>query len=609
MSSTHPEIQRITNAIIERSRDSRTAYVERMQRFMQQHPPRQRLSCGNLAHAYAGCNQNDKQQLIASNNSSNASPNLGIITSYNDMLSAHQPYYRYPDLIKKTANALGATAQVAGAVPAMCDGITQGQPGMELSLHSRDVVAMSTTIGLSHNVFDGNLFLGICDKIVPGMLMGALEFGHLPAVFVPAGPMPTGISNKEKAYQRQQFVEKKITREQMLKVESSAYHSPGTCTFYGTANSNQMIVEMLGLQLPGSSFVAPDTALRDDLTKQAVRTLISNTAVNNYQPLYQVVNEKSIINAVVGLLATGGSTNHSIHMVAIARCAGIDLRWDDIHELSQHIPQLTRIYPNGQADVNDFQNAGGMHVVVRELLAAKLIHNDVHRVDGDGFGAFLRRPELSDEDTLCYLPIDEAAIDDSIIATAKSPFAASGGMQLLKGNVGQCIVKTSAVADEHRVVEAPAKVFDSQAGFKQAFDDGELQGDFIAVVRYQGPKANGMPELHQLLPILGGLQDKGQKVALITDGRMSGASGKVPCAIHLTPEAADEGIIAKIEDGDMIRLDTQSSFELTLLVDQQQLEKRNIIPAPTANDLVGVQPFQILRTSINNASDGASFLL
>ncbi len=603
----NPTVEEVTAAIIKRSQASRQAYIAAMKSCMAQNPPRKRLSCGNLAHGIAACAQAEKERIAQGK-----TPNLGIITAYNDMLSAHQPYAEYPQQIKEAARELGATAQVAGGVPAMCDGVTQGQPGMELSLHSRDVVAMATAIGLSHNMFDGNLFLGICDKIVPGMLIGALQFGHLPAVFVPAGPMPSGLPNREKAAKRQLFAEKKISREEMLSVESASYHSPGTCTFYGTANSNQMLMELLGVQLAGASFINPGTALRTALTRAAVEKLIAITAAQDYRPLYEVVTELSIVNAIIGLLATGGSTNHTMHLITIARAAGIHLCWEDMQQLSTAVPLLARIYPNGQADVNHFQAAGGMAYLIHELRHGGYLNEDVVNVMGAGLDSYCCKPELVDsKDNAPAQVIWKEEItragDAAVLAGAERPFAEDGGIRLLQGNLGQAIIKVSAVAAEHRSVEAPCRVFDSQDELKAAFENGELFRDLIAVVRFQGAAANGMPELHKMSPLLGVVQDRGFKVALITDGRMSGASGKVPAAIHLSPEAARGGLLGKIQDGDVIQLDADRG-QLELKVDAKTLDKRKPVKQAPAATTLGREIFRRLRASINRPEQGADVL-
>lgn len=604
---TNPVVAQVTERLINRSQETRAAYLDRMKTAMEETPPKKRLSCGNLAHAFAACGQDDKQTIAeqAASEGNLSSVNLGIITAYNDMLSAHQPFKDYPDQIKQRAAQLGSTAQVAGGVPAMCDGVTQGQAGMELSLFSRDVVAMATVVGLSHNMFDGNLFLGVCDKIVPGMIIGAMEFGHLPAVFVPAGPMPSGISNKEKASQRQLFAQGKIDQKQMLAVESASYHSPGTCTFYGTANSNQMLMEMLGVQLAGTSFVQPDTELRRALTDAAVDKLIQSTEANgNYRPLYEVVNEKSLVNALVGLLATGGSTNHSLHLVAIARSAGIQLDWSDMDELSGVVPLLARVYPNGQADVNHFHEAGGMSFLVHELRRGGLLNEDVVNIMGEGLSAY-EKPARLDNAQATWTSKATSSSDLTVIASIDKPFASNGGLSLLKGNLGKAVIKVSAVAEEHRVIEAPARVFESQNELKQAFDEGELFKDMVAVVRFQGPAANGMPELHKLTPLLGVALDKGFKVALVTDGRMSGASGKVPAAIHLSPEALSGGLIAKIQNGDPIRVDADKGT-IDLLVDEQELARRSNAILQAEPQTIGRGLFHSMRNLVDIAENGAA---
>lgn len=605
----NPIVEKVTAQLIERSRKTRRSYLDRMSYAMDHTPPKKRLSCGNLAHAFAACSQEEKdlisEQARDFNGRATESVNLGITTAYNDMLSAHQPFKDYPDQIKAAAKKFGSTAQIAGGVPAMCDGVTQGQAGMELSLFSRDVVAMATAIGLSHNMFDGHLFLGVCDKIVPGMLMGALEFGHLPAVFVPAGPMPSGISNKEKASQRQLYAEGKIDEKQMLAVESASYHSPGTCTFYGTANSNQMLMEMLGVQLAGASFVQPDTDLRTALTDAAVEKLIQATMVNgDYRSLSEVVTEKSLINALIGLLATGGSTNHSLHLVAIARSAGIQLQWSDMDELSSAVPLLARVYPNGQADVNHFHHAGGMGFLVHELRRAELLNEDVVNIMGEGLSHYEKAAELVNGKVVWNRAITRSE-DLTVLANVDAPFAENGGLRLLNGNLGKSVIKVSAVAEDQRVIEAPAVVFQSQDALKQAFERGELFKDFVAVVRFQGPSANGMPELHKMTPFLGIIQDRGFKVALVTDGRMSGASGKVPAAIHLSPEALSGGLIGKVQDGDMIRLDTDSGA-LELLVHDEELAARHPETNTAEPQTIGRGLFEAFRQTVSIAELGAA---
>lgn len=607
----NPVVNAVTNELIERSAATRQTYLDRMRYSMEHTPPKRKLSCGNLAHAFAANPDSEKttiaDQVYAPSIASDRlnSTNLGIITAYNDMLSAHQPLKDYPDQIKAASLALGSTAQVAGGVPAMCDGVTQGHEGMELSLFSRDVVALATAVGLSHNMFDGNLFLGVCDKIVPGMMMGALEFGHLPAVFVPAGPMPTGMSNDEKAKQRQLFAEGKIDRRQMLEVESACYHSAGTCTFYGTANSNQMLMEMLGVQLAGASFVQPGTELRSALTKAAVEQLIRSTEQNgNYRPLYEVVTEKSIINALVGLLATGGSTNHSLHLVAIARCAGIMLDWSDIDRLSQAVPLLARVYPNGSADVNHFQQAGGMAYLVHELRRAELLNEDVVNIMGSDLSAYEYAPELENGEAVWKNRVTSST-DTSVLTSIDNAFASNGGLSLLNGNLGKAIIKVSAVKEEHRKIEAPAAVFESQNEFIEAFNRGELFRDMIAVVRFQGPAANGMPELHKLTPLLGICQDRGYKVALVTDGRMSGASGKVPAAIHVSPEGLKGGIISKVRDGDAMKLDANAGT-LELLVSDEELHNRMTESYTPEMQTIGRGLFENFRAAVDIAELGAA---
>ncbi|HEY8595028.1 MAG TPA: phosphogluconate dehydratase [Devosiaceae bacterium] len=543
----------ITDRIVRRSEKSRALYLQRLDAQRAAGVRRMSLSCGNLAHGFAACGPSEKAALAG-----DRSPNLGIVTAYNDMLSAHQPYKDYPDRIKAAVREIGATAQVAGGVPAMCDGVTQGQPGMDLSLFSRDVIAMSTAIALSHNMFDAAVYLGICDKIVPGLLIAALTFGHIPGVFVPAGPMPSGLPNDEKAKVRQLYMEGKVGRAELLEAESKSYHSPGTCTFYGTANSNQMLMEIMGLHIPGSSFVNPGTPLRDALTDEAARRAISLWGEGNaYTPIGHIVDEKAIVNAIVGLNATGGSTNHTMHLIAIAAAAGIAITWDDMSDLSEVVPLLARVYPNGLADVNHFNAAGGMGFLIRELLGAGFLHEDVKTVWGTGLSGYTVEARLEDGQ-LRFEPSPEHSGDHKVLAPANSAFARTGGLKVLSGNLGKAVIKVSAVKPEHRVVEAPARVFHSQAALQDAFKAGELDGDMIAVIRFQGPRAVGMPELHKLTPVLGVLQDRGHRVALLTDGRMSGASGKVPAAIHVTPEAADAGPISKLRDGDMIRLDAES---------------------------------------------------
>ena len=601
----HAVVEKVTQQIIERSHVVRTLYLKHIEKAAEQGTHRATLACGNLAHGFAACNTGDKADLA-----SDKKPNIAIITSYNDMLSAHEPYKDSPDLIKAAIRAAGGVAQVAGGVPAMCDGVTQGQPGMELSLFSRDVIAMSTAISLSHNMFDGGLYLGVCDKIVPGLLLGALSFGHLPAVFVPSGPMTSGISNKEKARTRQKYAEGKIGRKELLESESKSYHSPGTCTFYGTANSNQMMVEIMGLHLPGSSFINPYTPLRDELTKAAAVQVLKFTAMgDDYRPLGRVIDEKAIVNAIVGLLATGGSTNHTMHIVAIARAAGIDVNWDDFNELSHAIPLVTKVYPNGPADINHFQAAGGMSVLIAELLRGGFLHEDVLTVaDSRGMAGYSQEPKLVNGQLL-WQEGPEASLDPEVIGSLEKPFAVGGGLHVMHGNLGRGISKVSAVAEKHQVVEAPAIVFDDQDDVAAAFHRGELERDFIIVLRFQGPKSNGMPELHKLTPLLGLLQDKGFKVAIVTDGRMSGASGKVPSAIHMCPECEDGGPLAKVRTGDVINLNTQTG-EVNALVDAAEFKAR-IAEPNSAQDHhwgMGREMFGAFRVGASSAETGATNL-
>jgi phosphogluconate dehydratase len=552
--TARPEIEAITARVRERSRPTREAYLARVDAAASAGVHRSVLSCGNLAHGFAACGPIDKQALAG-----DRVPNLGIITSYNDMLSAHQPFETYPQLIKLAAAEAGGVAQVAGGVPAMCDGVTQGQPGMELSLFSRDVIAMSAAIGLSHNMFDAAVYLGVCDKIVPGLLIAAMTFGHLPAVFIPAGPMTSGLPNDEKARIRQLYAEGKVGRAELLEAEAKSYHGPGTCTFYGTANSNQMLMEIMGLHTPGASFVNPNTPLRDALTREATRRALAITALGNeFAPVGRVIDERSIVNGVVGLHATGGSTNHTIHLLAMAAAGGIKLTWQDISDISDIVPLLARVYPNGLADVNHFHAAGGMGFLIRELLDDGLLHEDVRTVWGEGLRAYAIEPHLGDNGNVTRNPAPEISGDDKVLTTAGKPFQATGGLKVLKGNLGNAIIKTSAVKPDKRIIEAPAIVVHTQDELNAAFKAGELDRDFVAVLRFQGPKANGMPELHKLTTILGVLQDRGYKVALVTDGRMSGASGKVPAAIHVTPEALDGGMIGRVETGDIVRVDADA---------------------------------------------------
>ncbi|WAJ69113.1 phosphogluconate dehydratase [Catenovulum adriaticum] len=598
-------VQEVTQRVIERSRDTRKAYLDKVERARVKGPHREVLSCGNLAHGYAACPKNEKGVLKQFNKS-----NIGIITSYNDMLSAHQPYEHYPQIIKDAIAETGSVAQVAGGVPAMCDGVTQGQPGMDLSLLSRDVIALSSSIGLSHNMFDGALMLGICDKIVPGLVMSSLAFGHLPFVFVPAGPMPSGIPNSEKTRVRMLHAEGKVGREALLESESASYHSPGTCTFYGTANSNQLVVEVMGLHLPGSSFVETDSVLRNALTRAASKQVTRITDLgSNYTPISKVVDEKAVINGIVALLATGGSTNHTMHLVAMARCAGILVDWSDFSDLSNATPLLTRIYPNGSADINQFHHAGGMAVLINELLSAGLLHNDVNTICGKGLDKYTKTPILNDGE-LEWVEQPTKSLDKTIIATAEKPFSSHGGLQVLEGNLGRSVMKTSSLPDGDVSFTAPAVVFESQHDIEAAFKEGKLEGDLVAVVRFQGPKAIGMPELHKLTPPLAILQDRGQKVALVTDGRMSGASGKVPAAIHMTPEAIDGGLLAKVKNGDMILVDSAKG-QVELLVDADELAKRdNAQPTLVPDERIGMgrEFFGSLRSRMTGAEEGACSL-
>ena len=599
MSKLHPAIERVTARIIDRSKDSRRRYLDLMDREAERFPNRNALSCSNLAHGFAAALE-DKGAI-----KSGRGANLAIVTAYNDMLSAHQPYGRYPEAMKLYAREVGATAQVAGGVPAMCDGVTQGQDGMELSLFSRDVIALSAAVAMSHAMFDGMALLGICDKIVPGLVIGALRFGYLPAIFVPGGPMPSGLANKEKQKVRQLYAEGKATRADLLESESASYHSPGTCTFYGTANSNQMMMELMGLHVPGAAFVPPNTPLRSALTRKAVHRLAEiGREGSDYRPMGRVVDEKAIVNACVGLLATGGSTNHAIHLPAMARAAGIKLDWQDLDELSAAVPLIARVYPNGAADVNHFHAAGGIGFVARELLDAGLIHEDVLTVAEGGMRAYAAEPVLNG-DALAWQPAPAQSGDADILAPVAAPFQPDGGMRLVTGNLGRATFKTSAVDRERWTIEAPARVFDSQEAVQAAFKAGELDRDVIVVVRFQGPRANGMPELHKLTPPLGVLQDKGFKVALVTDGRMSGASGKVPAAIHVTPEALGGGPLALIQDGDVVRL---CAHQGTLEV-KADLSARQPATAPQAGMGMGRELFAMMRHHADGAEQGGSAML
>lgn len=600
----HPVLADVTRRLTERSAATRTAYLARVREAALRGPARGRLACANLAHGFAAAEGPEKVELARGQK-----PNLAIVTSYNDMLSAHQPYGDYPPVLKDAVIRAGGLAQVAGGVPAMCDGVTQGRDGMQLSLYSRDVIAMSTAIALSHDMFDATLLLGVCDKIVPGLLIGALSFGHLPAVWVPAGPMASGLPNKEKARVRQLFAEGKVGREELLEAEAASYHSKGTCTFYGTANSNQLLMEVMGLHLPGSSFVNPDNPLRDALTREAAAVAVRRTQQYDASPpLGEMVDEKVILNACVALLASGGSTNHTLHLVAIARAAGILLTWDDLADLSAVVPLLARVYPNGAADVNHFHAAGGIGFLVRTLLDAGLLHEDVETIVGHGLRRYTEEPVLLDgpDGEVTWRPGPAESLDLDVLRPASDPFSADGGVKVVRGPLGTGVVKTSAVAQEHRFVSAPARVFDDQHDFLLAFADGQLDGiDLVAVIRYQGPAANGMPELHKLTPALGVLQDRGQKVAIVTDGRMSGASGKVPAAIHVTPEAALGGPLAKVRDGDLITLDADAG---TLVIDADLAHREPTGSAPSGTTWAGTgrELFAAFRATVGPADEGAS---
>lgn len=568
----NPTVLTVTNRIRERSEDSRRTYLKQLGAMANRFKGVDRMGCANVAHSFAAMPANDKLKVVTER-----APNVAIITAYNDMLSAHAPFQGYPDLIKAEARKHGATAQVAGGVPAMCDGITQGMPGMELSLFSRDVIAMATAVGLSHDVFDATLMLGVCDKIVPGLLIGALHFGHLPTVFVPAGPMTSGLSNSEKSHMRVLAAEGKVGRKELLEAESKAYHGQGTCTFYGTANSNQMLLEAMGLHVPGTAFINPGSDFRAELTREAVRSVLGITQSKAYTPIGRLVDEKCIINAMVALLATGGSTNHLIHWVAVARAAGIDINWDDFCTLSDVVPLIARVYPNGEADVNAFQEAGGPGYVIRELLDAGLMYEDVLTVRKGGIREYTAIPEMQNDKLIWNTT--GASKDDSVVRPVKEPFSSNGGIKVLRGNLGRSVIKISAVPSELHVIEAPARVFNSQEELLHAFSTGSLNSSAVCVVRWQGPKANGMPELHKLTPPLKALQSKGFDVALVTDGRMSGASGKIPAAIHVSPEAAAGGPLAKVRDGDLIRLDALTG-RLEVLVNADEWESRELEEMP-----------------------------
>ncbi len=599
-----PRIAALTERIRARSAPQRQAYLARLQRLVDRPPGAQRMGCANVAHAFAAMPADQRLRVVAER-----APHLAVVTAYNDMLSAHQPYEGYPALIRDEARRRGATVQVAGGVPAMCDGVTQGLPGMELSLFSRDTIAMSTAVALTHDVFDGALLLGVCDKIVPGLLIGALHFGHLPCVFVPAGPMGTGLSNGEKSKVREQFAQGLVGRDKLLEAEQAAYHGAGTCTFYGTANSNQMLLEAMGLHVPGAAFVHPHDGLREALTREAVGTLLGILRRARYTPIGQLVDERVIVNAMAALLATGGSTNHLIHWVAVARAAGISIDWSDFADLSAEVPLLARVYPNGSADVNQFQAAGGPGWVLRELLDAGCLHGDVATVAPGGIAAYGSVPRLADAAALAWTPVAAETPDDSIVRPASAPFSPSGGLRLLQGNLGRAVIKISAVPDDRHVVEAPARVFHDQDALHRAFQAGELDRDVVVVVRFQGPQANGMPELHKLTPPLAVLQGKGYRVALVTDGRMSGASGKVPAAIHASPEALAGGPLARLRDGDIIRMDANAGT-LEALVDPAEWAARPLatLDAEQADDNahgLGRELFGGMRRTVRSAEEGA----
>ncbi len=594
-------IDRVTQRIEERSAAQRSAYLGRIRSAANDGPTRGSLSCSNLAHGMAASRKQDKDALTA-----DVAANIGIVSAYNDMLSAHQPFEHYPAMIKEAATEQGAVAQFAGGVPAMCDGVTQGQDGMDLSLFSRDVIAMSTGIALSHNMFDAAVCLGVCDKIVPGLLIGALSFGHLPIVFIPAGPMVSGLPNKEKARIREEYAAGKIGRDELLAAESASYHSPGTCTFYGTANSNQMLLEFMGLQMPGGSFVNPGTAMREQLTREAVRTVLKSTSLgDNYLPIADIVDAKAIVNAIVGLLATGGSTNHTLHLVAVAAAAGVCIDWNDFDELSSVVPLMARVYPNGLADVNHFHAAGGLGFMIAQLLDAGYLHEDVNTILGPGLRHFCQEPTLNDG-KLGWQAAQAESLNEEVLRPVERPFDEEGGLRVVDGNVGRAIVKVSAVDEQYYRITAPARVFQSQMAFTDAFNAGELERDFVAVLSFQGPSANGMPELHKLTPYLGVLQNQGYKVALLTDGRMSGASGKVLAAIQVTPEASAGGVIGKIRDDDLVEIDAVSGLLSVSAAD-------DLLARPTAESNVsaghtgmGRELFTVFREQVDSAEAGAS---
>ncbi|MBJ7535604.1 phosphogluconate dehydratase [Rhodomicrobium vannielii ATCC 17100] len=601
--SIHSTVGEVTERIVKRSHDNRARYLDRIAKAAERRPERTHLGCANQAHGFAACGPIDKERLREGR-----TPNLGIVTAYNDMLSAHQPYERFPPLIREAAREAGATAQVAGGTPAMCDGITQGFEGMEVGLFSREVIALSTAVALSHQTFDATVMLGICDKIVPGLFIGAASFGHLPTVFIPSGPMTSGLPNPEKSRIRQLYAEGKVGRDELLAAEAASYHAPGTCTFYGTANTNQMVMEMMGVHIPGASFVNANTPLRDALTREGVRRALAMTALGNeYTPFGAMVDERSFVNAIAGVLATGGSTNHTLHLLAMSAAMGITLTWDDFDALSPVVPLVAHVYPSGSADVNQFAAAGGVPFVIRELLAAGLLHGDIKTVWGTTLDAYAIEPGLDAVGHLVWREAAEKSGDEKILRGVDQPFSVEGGIRVLDGNLGRAVMKTSALAPERLAIEGPARIFHSQEALQDAFKAGALTGDFVAVVRFQGPKANGMPELHKLLPPLGVLQDRGQRVALLTDGRMSGASGKVPSAIHVTPEAVAGGPIARIREGDIIRIDALSGT-LAALVDEKEWAAREPATADlsASHEGVGRELFAPFRAAVGEADTGAT---
>jgi len=600
----NPVVKQVTDRIRQRSKKTRQSYLDRISAAAAAGPSRKSMSCSNLAHGIAACSEDDKASLT-----SGPTANIAIVSAYNDMLSAHQPFESFPEVIRKAAHEAGAVAQFAGGVPAMCDGVTQGQPGMELSLFSRDIIAQSTAIALSHDMFDAGICLGVCDKIVPGLLMGALSFGHLPVVFAPAGPMESGLPNKEKARVREEYAAGRVGRDELLKSESASYHSAGTCTFYGTANSNQMLMEFMGLQLPGGSFVNPGTALREALTTEAVRSVLRLLpSGDSYTPIGRIVDEKAIVNAIIGLLSTGGSTNHTIHLVAIAAAAGIRINWDDFSELSHVIPQLTRIYPNGQADVNHYHAAGGLGFTMSSLLDDGLLHDDVQTILGPGLKSFCREPVLKDG-AVAWKPVAEKSLDTSVLRSVDEPFNDHGGLRLVKGNLGRAVIKSSAVKEEYHRIKAPARVFDSQQGFVDAFNKGEFTTDMVMVLTHQGPTSNGMPELHQLMPFMRVLQRSGLNVALLTDGRLSGASGEILSAIHLTPDTLSNGLIGKVQDGDMVLIDAEAGI-IEVDIPDETLSQRPE-PGPGSEDSsngLGRELFDVFRRHVGDTEAGATVL-